>query len=55
MQEHVRVATPHGLAQGTKREGGTDLFGKRDKFFEKNPISQKVSSKSQLMEGESEP
>ena len=33
-------ATPHGLAQGTKREGGTDLFGKSDTFFEKNSISQ---------------
>ena len=26
-------ATPHGLAQGTKREGGTEPPGKRGKFF----------------------
>ena len=33
-------ATPHGLAQGTKREGGTDQFGRRGTFFKGDLISQ---------------
>ena len=33
-------ALPHGLAQGTKRKGGTELPGKRGKCFEENSIFQ---------------
>ena len=32
--------TPYGLVQGSKREGGTDEFGSRGKFFKGDLISQ---------------